>query len=115
MSRILISSTLMTIKNSAFHVRFFVSFFSQSAIITFNVSYTQYEFICNTTIESGLYKVYCEPRHGMGMLKVPEEATKECLSGFYNLQNNVQVNISFKFFSFLLNFFISFKHKTRHV
>ena len=61
-------------------------FFSIEADISFKTTNEWYRFRCNTTTENNLYQIYCEPGHGMGMLKVPEEATKECFSEI-NIQN----------------------------
>ena len=38
-----------------------------------------YQFECKTVTENFLYHVHCDSRHEMRMLRVPEEATKQCL------------------------------------
>ena len=55
--------------------------FSRRADIDIQVSNVDlyYDFECNTVTENFLYHVHCEPHHGMRMLRVAEEATKECL------------------------------------
>ena len=65
-------------------------FFSDRATITIKTSSIEYRFRCNTTTECNLYKVYCKPAHGMRMLKVPEEATKQCFSELY-IENSYKV------------------------
>ena len=54
------------------------------------MSNIEYGFKCNTTTENNLYKIYCVPNHGMGMLKVPEEATNQCL-GELNIETTDKV------------------------
>lgn len=56
--------------------------FSRRADIAIRVSSVDgvyYDFACRTVTDNFLYHVHCEPHHGMRMLRVAEEATKECL------------------------------------
>ena len=55
--------------------------FSRRADIDIQISSVElgYNFECHTVTENFLYHVHCEPHHGMRMLRVAEEATKECL------------------------------------
>ena len=76
--------------NNAFFPLFL--FLSKSATINFKTPNIFYVFRCNTTAINNIYKVYCEPHHGMGMLKVPEEATKECF-GEIDIQTGAEVKI----------------------